>query len=137
MIKVNELRIGNLIVDMCIEYDQLGQPYHCPDGDLQKTVDIEILQDVSAYPDRYGPIKLTPEWLERMGFREGSTSKYCNEIDFYGPNDMIIQCSKENKQSFELFGSEWTIGKPFQYVHELQNLFYALYREELTKKETT
>lgn len=27
---------------------------------------------------------------------------------------------------------EWTIGKPFKYLHQLQNVYFALEGEELT-----
>lgn len=77
------------------------------------------------------PIPLTLEWLGKMGFVKNTREEWDGPkielehslewftIKGYGPS------------SFMLMGSEWTMGKPFQYVHQLQNLYFAVTGEEL------
>lgn len=94
-------------------------------------------QHEASYPQSpksfYG-IPLTPEWLERMGFVKNTREEWDGPkielehslewftIKGYGPD------------SFMLMGSEWTMGKPFQFVHQLQNLYFAVTGEELDIK---
>lgn len=82
------------------------------------------------------PIPLTPEWLERCGFKKGSS--YIG-IGYHwdGPNDIsIVEQNIDKDDTYRLYGSEWTIGKDFKFLHQLQNLYHALTGEELTIKET-
>jgi hypothetical protein len=84
-IKANELRVNNWIYDI---------------GDAIIIVDVDIIHDVSIGVERYYPIPLTPEILEKAG-------------DFV--NEIVKQAGASN----------------FKYVHQLQNLFFALTNTEL------
>jgi hypothetical protein len=91
MIDVKELRIGNLVNSLGIDYDAGENKIHDPEEDEIVAVDLDVIKDCIGQPNHYAAISLTPEWLEKCGFKETSRSKYFNEIDWYGPNDMIIQ----------------------------------------------
>jgi hypothetical protein len=110
--KANELRIGNFV------QDNLG------------VVKIGLNAEVK-FADIYNGIPITKEWLSNFGFidlkercglngiysiigKKGNinieTMSYC-EIDYEGSVNDIVK---------------------IEYVHELQNLFYALNKQELT-----
>ena len=119
--KANELRIGNHIInDGCIceilflhggKYDYCG---------------LKTRQggEINAHLDLIKPIPLTPEVLGKCGFESGETvfrkrdnlviSKDLSWIGIYSDrmdDDAVFNCPK--------------------YLHELQNLFFALTGEEL------
>lgn len=68
------------------------------------------------------PIQLTPEILEAAGFKRGGNKTY-----WFGAIDLI-----ENNGGYELLGSEFKMGNTFYFVHQLQNLYFAIEQEELT-----
>lgn len=76
------------------------------------------------------PIPLTPEWLERMGFT------YSKTFGCYSKDFEILFCTDGNEYWLcEQNGNMLSkIGKPFQYLHQLQNLYFDLTREELQIK---
>jgi hypothetical protein len=106
--KASELRIGNLV------YDNLG-------GTL-KIKGISLESDLSHIK----PIPLTEEWLLKFGFewknfafRDGTfTVRYQKE--FY------VYLSVEGVRPIQI---------KLDYVHQLQNLYFALTGEELVVKE--
>lgn len=126
MIDPKEVRIGNYL------HETINN----------KTYETQIeLTDFSWWAaaggeERYHPIPITPEWLERLGFvlpgehglyRDDDNSgweiaKDTNgyDVDFYLCHDSIGQ---------NLFSI------PIWHVHELQNLYYALTGEELKLKD--
>ena len=71
------------------------------------------------------PILLTEEWLLKFGFEKGSLI-YKN--DSFNLNGEIVF---KGENSFRYFGLETKI----KYVHQLQNLYFALTGYELTIKE--
>lgn len=124
MIKASELRIGNYVEDAF-------------DIKNIRTIQIELNDFVamanynnSSHPNFYKPILITPKWLERMGFQR---SKPPSPYPYFYIEDFDIAIAKEG---FELLGSEWPMGKSFKYVHQLQNLYFALTGEELEIKQT-
>lgn len=133
MINVTELRVGNIVL-YTQDNDEL--PVLKIDGD-NKTICLDLLLGLNMQVNEQDiePIPLTPEWLERMGFVKNTREEWDGPkielehslewftIKGYGPD------------SFMLMGSEWTTGKPFQFVHQLQNLYFALTGEELIIKE--
>ena len=76
------------------------------------------------------PILLTEEWLLKFGFEKQMAWTYCIEL-------------KGNLKLVYYLGEKgWSIGNKnysdfsnLQYVHQLQNLYFALTNEELTIKE--
>ena len=91
-------------------------------------------REYSQFNEFIQPIILTEEWLYKFGFEENGVDKKENEkyrkywsegkFDVY----KIISFYLDNNKSHE---------PDIKYVHQLQNLYFALTGEELTLKTTT
>jgi hypothetical protein len=117
--KANELRIGNW-------FNEFGIPKQVTPNLILKLYQIEIAGKVAI---DISPIPLTPEILVKAGFEnKSSTTDYIFE---YG--NFIIGGTRKR-----LFPSVWgedglqDYGNLIEYVHELQNLYFALTGKELT-----
>lgn len=115
--KAEELRIGNLV-------------YHKDEVHIVNSSTIVYQKSVfKCYP-----IELTPEWLERAGFDDDK------RIDAYSieSNDKCYFIRKEGSVFWVLYqynGWNDDTGEhisSIQYVHQLQNLIFALTGTELT-----
>ena len=110
--KANELRVGNYI---CLLEDQ-------PETVEQVT---KISQDLTDN-EFINPIPLTEEWLKKLGFELMDTEPWhewaCEALTI---SDVL--------KSGELFTWHMTPnqGIMIDYVHELQNLYYTIHKEEL------
>jgi len=113
----NELRIGNWIQHKKGDILQMNI-YHLSD--------IIGGTEISEQRHQYNPIPLTQEWLLKFGFEkdEDEEGTWYNQIALYEGNE----CFNYNASFFEHdnFVS-------IEYVHQLQNLYYALTGLELTK----
>ena len=122
--KVNELRIGNLI-----EYriqDDLDDRKDWWEVSKIDATDLCILESNIDYDFR--PIPLTEEWLLKFGFE-----KQHNEDDF----DYWFKkgfCDDIFWEHSEGFCHNLNYGGEIKYVHQLQNLYFALTGEELVLK---
>ena len=105
--KASELRIGNLV------YDNLG-------GTL-KIKGISLESDLSHIK----PIPLTEEWLLKFGF------EFDEEDDAYQKGKYKVLVSDEGCLFFIDVGYYFEEIAEFNYVHQLQNLYFALTNEEL------
>lgn len=88
----------------------------------------------------YEPIKLTPEWLERMGFYKTKEERHIfSKWDEYRLFDHGVDFDLFNDPPHHEFIYEGTglRNVHIQYVHQLQNLYFTLLGEELTIKELT
>jgi len=123
--KANELRIGNLVdlgnrIAKVIEINHLA----CV------VVDLEETQDTIEDYERTKPILLTEEWLIKFGFKR-------HHADY--SNDVIYIKNVPNNIEFEwgIYPNELGSGvqiknrKLLKYIHQLQNLYFALTGEEL------
>lgn len=103
MIAANELRIGNWV-------EQDGRPKR-----------VSLQDDDFWHTERFEPIPLTPELLEKIGFGDAE------EVDFGGQ----ITAGEAN----HIFMGTITYIKhgrqKVQYLHHLQNIYFALAGEEL------
>jgi len=119
-----ELRIGNLVI---WNGDPEESGLICPiDGE-----DIDKMERSEAYSKEHSPIQLTEEWLIKFGFEKDqfyfmkhplNIGLFQNEID-------VNYCDSEDEGGeFQLFDVN------LKYVHQLQNLYFALTGEELTMK---
>ena len=103
---IKELRIGNYIYSELI-------------GD-KTYVDVEFLSIHFQFVKCCG-IPITEEWMSNFGFEKTS----CDEMTFTSKNDCFY---------YRLFEGhiEWNGSKIFiKYIHQLQNLYFALTGEEL------
>lgn len=127
MINANELRIGNLVshndASMHKEIWQIGN----------NTVSFSIGRDrkgVEHYQTYYlegvNPIILTEDWLLKFGFRK--EDKYGNGSSYFLYTLGILTYNT----SYDLLwaGNISDIKQP-KYVHQLQNLYFALTGKEL------
>jgi hypothetical protein len=117
MIKVNELRIGNLVLRRGIEEDvfTLGT------------------STINGKPEHnFVPIPLTPEILEKCGFKKDDLSydyDLTEDIHFNDAGD-VYYTYWEGSDSRG--GIEKKIIATVKYLHQLQNLYFALTWKELT-----
>lgn len=116
MIPVNELRIGNWYKTKSdnIRFVQIGYGY-----------DIDY---VSIYCD---PIPITPEILEKCGFVVRYVdSENINSWIEWGTNVILNQYKNDNSY-FYLYPALWYPTQHIKYLHQLQNLYFALTGQEL------
>ncbi len=123
--KATELRIGNWIKTVTNREVQVAAP---------------TLFDFHDYD--FHPIPLTEEWLVKLGFRMHEGNQYrkyylIDEDDFQkafevslNPPGTIDYCFTPRLQ----YGNR--IDLRIDFVHQLQNLYFALTGQELTIKET-
>ena len=125
--KITDLRIGNWI--NIRNHDAKIGPAFFTDFD---NYDFE---NDGIFKPEIQPILLTEEWLLKFGFKKGKVLTniyYSLNIDAsYGAS---IVAFIENEKKLEIYLSDCDgghIGKKLEYVHELQNLYFALTGEEL------
>ena len=114
--KASELRIGNY-------YNQFGNIHQ---------VNHVIIKDLTKAPEDQlwcKPIPLTEEWLLNLGFISNPYQ------DRYENKPLHIECDK-TKGSLILWCEQLPKSIFIKYVHQLQNLYFALTGEELTIKES-
>jgi hypothetical protein len=116
--KKSDLRIGNWV------FDSEGFDYRIQGYELY----VNLVED-------FKPIPLSEEWLERLGF--GYNNFYQN---------FRIKAG-DDFNSIKYFEGEWCYNNyesdagcyfvtTVQYVHELQNLYHAINKEELKDEST-
>ena len=109
--KANELRIGNFV------YDAWSNEIFCLDALEFK---VRLLSDLKD--NKLEPIELTEEWFIKFGFEE--------EIDGYSLNPLTI-----GKYWIRHNFQQLITTSELKYVHQLQNLYFALTGNELKIKE--
>lgn len=106
-----ELRIGNLL-------QRLDGTYF-----TVKASDIEIIKHLPEYTQPE-PVVCTVELLELLGFKE-TPARYntfeCCEFRIY----------KFEDGWYFIFGDDEDVGTTFYYIHQLQNLYFAVTHKEL------
>lgn len=117
-----ELRIGNITKQgVVVEINR-------SDKDSFRVWDVVNLK--SSYNNNVEPIPLTEEWLIKFGFSKESPD---NEDDFNYWELKDVEFTDYEDGDFEINQT----GFVFKYVHQLQNLYFALTGEELELKEVT
>lgn len=111
--QANELRIGNWL--------------NGPEGNAQVTGiqnrEVVEIGEIGHVMEDVSPIPLTEEWLIKFGFEWHEYGRCYNFEGF-----SIIK----SKQGFVMLNTGNDIG--LEYVHSLQNLYFALTGKELTIK---
>lgn len=82
------------------------------------------------------PVPLTEEWFKKMGFGNAmGWNYYINiEAEFLGETGIVGQQYDEGKFKAQLHDIDGgSVGRSLLYVHEVQNLYYALTGEEILK----
>lgn len=135
MITANELRIGNLVTYKGDIFNiwSIGNNstpnkesyYVCLDSQRSdKHLKGISIQDIS-------PISLTEEWLLKFGFNESASGNY-HEIKLTNRSS-LFKIIDDDFITMEIGGDmpDETELKHIKYVHQLQNLFFALSGKEL------
>lgn len=110
MIKANELRIGNNI------YDECG---HVIKMTIAHFDFIDFIE--------HNPIPLTEEWLIKFGFE--------NRLGFLSLGALSCVYSYEENVFYFYIGKDGDNDIKVMFVHQLQNLYFALTGQELQIKE--
>jgi hypothetical protein len=130
MIKIEELRIGNLVSSIGIIYKVTLIDIHGNIRGVEGSTSFNLDKTTN-------PIPLTEEWLLKFGFQQTDPKKFIGGLytrkktdGFYG-----FYINKET-MSYCTFDYEGTIEDiiKIEYVHQLQNLYFALTGEELNYK---
>lgn len=110
--KANELRIGN------------WASIYGTNGWADEFKEMEISQHhfqvCESHPDWFKDIPLTSEWLERFGFEDVDEYYYHEGMRIYDDGDGKLYYMSNDALVH------------LDYVHQLQNLYFALTGEELT-----
>lgn len=123
--KANEIRIGNWYQEDWItgEFNQIT------------VKDIEFLVD-DPLDDHYMSIEITEEWLLKLGFiySEYFKNYKVKAGDYF---NSVKWDDEENEWSYNNDSSDagCYYVTSIRYVHQLQNLFFALTGQELTIKQ--
>lgn len=127
--KANKLRIGNLVLN---EY--LDEKYVVRISPFKVHLSDSGDDDESVKQCKYNeiePIQLTEDWLLKFGFKKKINKRFGNAEMFQICNKYII--AKPWGENLKLFNN--TLSRGFLldviYVHQLQNLYFALTGEEL------
>ena len=119
-----ELRIGNILTTgnyevKVIEIHHLGV----------QVSDLEETQDTwEPYVDRIKPMPLTEEWLLKFGFEKNENGLF----KLFNESEVPILLN-EDLNGWTCDGINFSVNGT-QYIHQLQNLYFALTGEELTLK---
>ena len=116
----NELRIGNYLnwIGMALE----ARIMH--GEDFKRVYDSLITKE-----NVFKPIPLTEEWLLRVGFEKDGVRLGCKE---YKTNDLNVY---KMIGDYPHFAHGVIDDIRLKYVHQLQNLYFALTNKELTLKQ--
>lgn len=126
---IRELRIGNLIIQEGFDYDSGGNKIGDPEGDEVITVNSAVVFDIENDSTGYKGVSLTEEWLLKFGFKDRGNRE--------GPGKRIgnFQIFHSFEAPFEYWHELSSNNNKIKYVHQLQNLYFALTGEELNIKE--
>jgi hypothetical protein len=127
--KASELRIGNWYLST-----KFKVPVMCEIGDFYEIYMRAEGSSEYDVDDIFKQIPLTEEWLVKMGFKSANDhSNYVlDEIEISWAYTVV---STNERFGFYLDGDildSWKIS--LEYIHQLQNLYFALTRKELIIK---
>lgn len=130
-LKTTELRLGNIVEHKsylgCGHY---GMPWvKCEIYELGETDNLSWINDLGT--GHYRPITLTEELLVKLGF-EKHEDVFIKIADDEHDSEFIIVYDEKLKLFKCAFSGFWYEIKT---VHQLQNLYFALTKEELTLKD--
>jgi hypothetical protein len=116
MIQANELRIGNLVDD---GFENIIE------------INIDSYREILVFDanTRWKGIKLNEEWFLKFGFKNTIIEKL-NFQEYKISNLCFAKVGGDHsKYQLSLFGKYYAVY--IEYVHQLQNLYFALTNEEL------
>lgn len=124
--KTIELRIGNYVRTYGQDVGHRTIVGITPEG-------VNLLeQDEKIDYNLIEPIPLTEEWLEKFGFEDYGSDSWFKAR--YENENLCINILKSGEFCVEGVGVKGESGMYIEYVHQLQNLYFALTAEELEIK---
>lgn len=121
-INVRELRIGNWVLD----------------ANVPTVIDFSYMSYLIDYPTTHkvSAIPLTEEWIKRFGFEYKYVDDTCGQyvISF---SEWGMFAFDVNSEGYSYTGYAATFSTQLKFVHQLQNLFFALTGTELISKPAT
>jgi hypothetical protein len=123
--KANELRIGN--------YVQSGRGIYTIGYISTDGIEAVLSEDKTLIINNsiiFKPIPLTEQWLKDFGFRKVGYNEEENDV-FTIKDDEVWILWNGHKFILDQYENE------IKYVHQLQNLYFALTGEELKKTKTS
>ena len=118
--KVNELRVGNLLLINEKVTEVFGiNKYYITHGNIESPCKHELKY--------FKPIPLTEEWLVKLGFKKENYFTYDNGL-------ISISLPSEDPllwRNGRTYFNSWKICDAPKYVHNLQNIYFALTGNEL------
>jgi hypothetical protein len=108
--KINELRVGNLLYNESVIV----------------TIDARTIFDIwdNKGLSKYKPIPITDTWLLKFGF------KFSKGLMTYYKNNHDVSLYASGIIEFSPFGHAYNVIN-IKYIHELQNIYFALTGDEL------
>lgn len=126
MINANELRLGNFIKNT----------FSTDEYKIVERVEefsIDTNDDMYLNVDHIDPIPITKEWLLRFGFEKDADQ---HRISYYTYGvDFIFDRIEYKDGKWILLTIELQCNENIQYIHQLQNLYFALTGNELNIKK--
>jgi len=135
MINARELRIGNLLQDsngdifsaLAFNTSSVWIEYLVEEKERSSTLELDI--------ENVFPVALTEKWLLRFGFEENPNHEHPSFDEYRLPQDCDFAIGNYNDEYWIVDFLDQTYGSPeIKYVHQLQNLYFALTGEELIIK---
>ena len=126
MIKENELRLNNLVM-VNYKTDLLSKVTWIQEGSINVIFDRQpdLVNGVVCSVNDLIPIPLTEEWLIKFGFKK----------TWFGYENIStgieIEPLKNGDYTICINANEYHVGESFKYVHQLQNIYFALTNKEL------
>lgn len=131
MIKTKELRIGNIVKD---EHGIIQFVYQIYNDSVELSSDLLGNDDLDYSEDEIFGVEITVELLEKIGFVHDGYGFY--ELDKIRKS--LIICPNEDNLCLyrsDVGMSYYDVGDA-DYLHELQNLYFTLFKEELIDEKS-
>lgn len=130
MIKPNEIRIGNYL-----SYDEDATVFTVKEISETGFSVVSKTEDTWIDAFQFSGVRLTERWLKKFGFLQKFTDK-----ELWHNNKILtwrLKYSDIEKAAFFIsdvypeLGFGVSFGPRIEYVHQLQNIYFAVFNEEL------
>lgn len=130
MIQAHELRIGNLLNHSHIGFLKVKG---INTGKKVRVLDLNQNLNFSFFYEDLKPIELTPELLKKAGFSKLGNGFIIDDGSRNEHGDIIVGNNTFNlfDRSYGKFEQLFVNNTRVNYLHELQNIYFALHKQEL------
>ena len=124
--EASELRIGNIVHGTHNGFAKDIVVYEFDRQLIQHTDDKQYTLPIT----QFSPIRITEEWLLKLGFKSVGITGNVFEICFNSVDRFVIE--SDGTLFYPAINYELCCFSEFKYIHQLQNLYFAVTGEELT-----